>query len=300
MFLRDPKALLLALFTGALLVGCGGDGSGTDGSGTGADTLDTVAHGGKASLVKVGGKLFNVPSPVETALLIKKSGMAYQKDRTLAMDAGDKLSGKMERGLALGAYGADMAYVTIHRDGARALSTLQAIEKLGTALEMSNAFDRALIDRYRSNLNNEDSLLQMSGDAFRAADQYLKGNDRNDLSAVILAGGWIESMHLILAETTLNDQLATRVGEQKRTITDLIGLLTESDKEGQCAALVEKLKAVQAVLSTVSTMYQFAEPITDAAARTTTITSKSSVAISADQIKAMRDRIAELRASFTA
>ena len=300
MTFRMLRNFAIGASTSLWLMGCGGEGTDTNGTNGGADTLDTAQNASNASLLKVGGKLFNIPSPVETAMLIKRAGMPYHKDRTMALDRVDNLPGKFQRSLALGMYGADMAYVTIHRDGARSLTTLQAIEKLGTALEVSNAFDRTLIDRFRNNLNNEDSLLRMSGDAFGAADRYLKTNERDDVSALVLAGGWIEGMHLILAEGSLNDQLATRVGEQKRTLIDLIGLLRQSDKEGLCKDLLLRLEDMQTILNGVNTMYQYAEPMTDASARTTTITSKSSISISADQIKALADRIASLRSTITA
>jgi hypothetical protein len=294
------RSLVIGASVGFALIGCGGEGSDTNGTTPGADTLDTTQHASASAVMKVGNKLFSIPSPVETALLIRRAGMPYHKDRTMPLERVDNLATKLERGMALGMYGADMAYVTIHRDGPRALSTLHAIEKLGTALELSNAFDRTLIDRYRSNLNNEDSLLRMSGDAFGAADRYLKTNERNDVSAFVLAGGWVEGMHLILAEGSLNDQLATRVGEQKRTLGDLIALLQQSDKDNACADLVEQLKDLQTILNGVNSMYQYSEPVTDAASRTTTITSKSSVTISANQIKALADRIASLRSTISA
>lgn len=295
------RILTAVAVLGILISGCGGDGGTTDGTSTGSDTLDTAsASTGGARVLRVGGRIFNVPSPVETALLIRKAGAGYHKDHALALDAGDKLTGRLQQGLALGMYGADMAYVTIHRDGARALSTLQAIEKIGMALEVSNAFDRTLIDRYRNNLNNEDSLLRMSGDAFRAADQYLKSNERDDVSAMVLAGGWIESMHLILAEGSLNDQLATRVGEQKRTVRDLLALVQASDKDAIANDLVKGLKDAEEVLNKVNTSYQYSAPTTDVASRTTTITSRSSVSITAEQVKALRERIATLRNLITA
>jgi hypothetical protein len=99
----------------------------------------------------------------------------------------------------LGVYGADLAYVTVHKDGQRAMATMQAIEKLGGKLELTNSFDRALLDRFKTNLGSEDSLLQFSGTAFRAADQYLKNNQRDDVSALVFAGGWVESLYLTIS-----------------------------------------------------------------------------------------------------
>lgn len=38
-------------------------------------------------------------------------------------------------------------------------------------------------------------MLVILSDAFRKGDSFLKQNKRKNVSALILAGGWIESMH---------------------------------------------------------------------------------------------------------
>lgn len=298
---RTWKPTLLLGFSLALMA-CGGGGTDTTGAGNGADTLDTTAGSTKqGGLVKVGGKLFNVPSPVETAMLIHRSGIAYDKGLPLPLEQGDAATTKSARALALGIYGADLAYVTIQKDGQRALSTMQAIEKLGTALEVSNAFDRALVERFKGNLTNEDSLLRMSGEAFRSADAYLKNNERDDVSALVLAGGWIEGMHLLLGGTgKLPAELAQRVGEQKRTLGDLIALLEQSDKEKTLGSLVDGLKDLASVYAGITTTYQYEAPVTDVPGKTTHINSKSAVTITEDQIKSIAGKLAALRTSILA
>ncbi len=298
---RTWKSALLAAFSMALIA-CGGEGTDTGGTTGGPDTLDTMAQQHKdGGVMKVGGKLFSIPSPVETAMLIHKAGLPYKKDLPLATEKADALTTKSARGLALGMYGADMAYVTIHKDGQRALGTMQVIEKLGTALEVSNAFDRALFDRFKGNMNNQDSLLRMSGEAFRAADQYLKTNERDDVSALVLAGGWIESMHLTLSSAPkLEGDLAQRVGEQKRTLTDLIALLEQSDKEKALGTLIASLKDLRSVYDGINSTYQYEAPVTDVSGMTTHINSKSATAITDEQIKAITDKLTALRSTIFA
>ena len=298
---RTWKPALLGAFSMALIA-CGGEGTDTNGGAEGADTLDTVAQQHKdGGVVKVGDKLFSIPSPVETAMLIHKAGLAYQKELPIAPEKADALTTKSARGLALGMYGADMAYVTIHKDGQRALSTMQVIEKLGTALEVSNAFDRSLIDRFKGNMSNQDSLLRMSGEAFRAADQYLKNNERDDVSALVLAGGWIEGMHLTLSSAPkLTGDLAQRVGEQKRTLTDLISLLEQSDKEQALGSLIASLKDLRSDYDGVSSTYQYEAPVTDVTGMTTHINSKSATTITDEQIKTIAAKIMALRSTIFA
>ncbi len=284
------------------LLSCSGGADGSKDPGTKADTLDTSAQQTTTSLMKVGGKLFSIPSPVQTALLIRKLGLPYDKALPMAVDAPEKMASKLQRSLALGAYGADLAYVTVHKDGQRALSTLQTVQKLSAQLELANAFDQEMLDGFKKSLNNEDSLLRFTGSAFRMADQYLKKNNRDDVSALVLTGGWIEGMYLTLSGTSEKSDasLTNRLGEQRKTLTNLIALLERTDTEKTHGSVVAGLKDVLAAYSGVGATYEFRAPTTEAAKKTTWVNSVSTVTMTPDQFKAIADKVKALRATITA
>lgn len=252
--------------------------------------------------MKVGGKLFSIPSPLQTALLIRRSGMPYAKEMPLATEAAAKFAAKQQRALGLGMYGADLAYVTIHKDGQRALKTLQTIEQLSSQLELSNAFDKALLDRFKKSLNSEDSLLRLTGTAFREADGYLKSNERNDVSAWVLAGGWVEGMYLTIGQAggKMDQAVVDRIGEQKHTLDDLIALLEQTDTEKSATALIASLKDLQGAYSGVSSTYQYQQPTTDVAKKTTYINSVTKTTIAADQVKAIGEKVKAIRSTIIA
>jgi len=301
MFPHSPLKPACGLCLGLLLAGCGG-GQDHDGRTHGADTLTTQESTDGQQVLNVGGRVFNVPSPVQTALAIRKAGLSYQKGSTMELGMGSAATGRSQQSLLLGAYGADLAYVTVHNDGQRALATMQAIEELASKLEMSNAFDRSTVERFKGNLGNEDSLLVLSGAAFRAADTYLKNNDRHDVSALVLTGGWIESLHLTLTDpAALKDQgLVDRIGEQRRTLDNLVGLLAATDADGSAAALIAELKKLQGHFAGVTSTYTYEAPVTDRAAKTTYINSKSSVNIPPATLEAIAASVAALRSLITA
>lgn len=278
------------------LIGCGGGGE-HNGQTPKADTLDTAAKTTDAGLMNIGGKIFSIPSPVQTALLIKKLGLPYEKNLPMPPDALDKLVTKAQRSLALGAYGADLAYVTIHKDGQRALNTLQAVQKLSAQLELSNAFDQEMLNGFKKSISNEDSLLRFTGKAFRMADQYLKNNNRDDVSALVLAGGWIEGMFLTLSNTNEKSDatLTNRLGEQRKTIENLIALLERTDTEKSQGALIAGLKDALSAYANVSATYQFQQPTVDAAKKTTYVNSTSAVAMTPEQFKAIAAKVKALR-----
>jgi hypothetical protein len=284
------------------LLACGGGQAGSDGYAQGQDTLDTVVDQRSSGLMNLGGHLFSIPSPVQTAMLFRKLEIGYQKDLPLSPDQAGKLTGKVGRALALGMYGADLAYVTVHRDGSKAISTLGTIEMLSGQLDLSNAFDRVLLERFKKNVGSEDSLLVLTGSAFRAADEYLKENGRNDVSALVLAGGWIESLYLTVNATSSKGdaQLAQRIGEQKRTLDDLIKLLEEVDQDKVCGPLVVELKVLQTAYVGVTSTYVYEKPVTDAATKTTQINSTTSVTVPPDQIRAIGAQVLKLRSTILA
>lgn len=288
--------LSIGLFVGLLLAGCGGSG---EPEATVPET-DTTAQNDQ--VLRVGGRLFSVPSPIQSALAVRDAGLIYQRDALLSLEKGAALTGRTEQALALGMYGADMAYATAHEDGQRTLATLQAIERLSGSLDLSNAFDKALLDRFRDNLSNEDSLLRFSGAAFRAADEYLKTNERDDVSALVLAGGWLEALHLSLADpkASASQAIVRRVGEQSTTLDGLVELLSTFKGDARTEALVEGLQELQTEFKGITVQYTFEPPVTDREARTTYINSTTSVSIAADRISAIAAKVAALRTSLFA
>jgi hypothetical protein len=284
------------------LSACGGGDEGHSGTVPKADTLDTVAKVNDAGLMNVAGKIFSIPSPVQTALLIRKLGLPYEKALPMRADAVDKMATKMQRALALGAFGADLAYVTVHKDGQRALNTLQVVQKLSSQLELSNAFDQTMLDGFKNSLSNEDSLLRFTGSAFRMADQYLKNNNRDDVSALVLAGGWIEGMYLTLSGTNEKSDVAltNRLGEQRKTLENLIALLERTDTEKSHGALVAGLKDALSAYSGVTTTYQFQPSTVDAAKKTSFVNSLSTVVMTPEQFKGITDKVKALRTLISA
>ncbi|MBK9148928.1 MAG: hypothetical protein IPM12_14055 [Flavobacteriales bacterium] len=295
MSLKRSLRALPAVALLSLVSACGGGSS--DGQQQSTDSLTTQATDKESELIGIGGKFFSVPSPVQAALAVKKAGLKYQKDLTAPLEKGDAMTARMAQALMLGVYGADMSYATVHRDPQRALATLETIEKLGGKLELSNAFDKALVERFKANMGSEDSLLRFSGMAFRAADQYLKTNDALDVSAWVLAGGWVEGMHLTLADPAAasNADLMARIGEQKGTLDGLLTVVDGINADGASDALMKGLKELRREMDGVKTTYVYEAPVTDAAKMTTYINSKSTAEVSAEQLAAIAAKVAALR-----
>jgi hypothetical protein len=292
---QSCKTWVQALAAAALLAACVGNPPAENPPG--ADTLSTDGAAKESEAVKVGGRVLSIPSPAQTALAMRKAGLKYQKGAMAPLEKGETTASRLGQAALLGVLGADLSYTTVHQDGQRALMTLQAIEKLASKLELSNAFDRKLLERFKGNMSNEDSLLRLSGAAFRAADQYLKTNDADDASAWIAVGGWTETMHLILSDpaSAKSEALMVRVAEQRSTLDNLVAIVDAANKDGHSNALLAALKDARSAMDGVEVEYTYEPPVTEAAKKTTYINGKSTARITAAQFAAIAAKVAALR-----
>lgn len=201
----------------------------------------------------------------------------------------------------LGIYGADLGYVTLYEDDEEALSYLNSVRQLSEALNLSGAFDQALMERFSNNLGNQDSMLVIVSDAYRAGDDYLKNNDRSHVASLVLAGGWLESLHFAthVAMEHGNQDVLNRIGEQKNSLYNLISLLQHYNNEEEYADLVQDLIDLWKCFDNVTFEYTYTAPEVDVENKTTHIKSTTNVTISDEDLKAIDEQLDLIRTQIT-
>jgi len=251
----------------------------------------------QSQLMEIDGKVFSIPSPIQTATLIKNSGTNYSKDMLNVPSNVTKYSTNFKKAINLGVYGADLGYVTLYDQTQDAISYLTAIKSIGDDLGVSSAFDMELVERFEKNIGDQDSLLALVSDAYKSSDRYLKNNQQNDVGGLILAGGWIESLYFATnaAEMTNNADVIKRVGEQKATLSNLIKLLTPFYSKPEFTNLVDQLIELDELFSKIEITYTYVKPTVDAQNKTTTINSTTDVNFSDEQLKAITAKTLEIR-----
>ncbi len=286
-------AAIVAVASSVFFVGC----SSCNNKKNAADVDAIDNDSNKTTVLSIGGEIISIPSPIQTAFLINKVGATYDKDMINPTTNSVNYSTKFHKSLNLGVYGADLGYVTMYDKTQEALGYLNTVRKLGDDLGVSSAFSPELIKRFQANFGKKDSMLRLVSVAYRQSDNYLKNNMQNDVSGLILTGGWIESMHFVTSvyKTKPNADVKRRIGEQKSTIESIIKLLSPYSDQKECADLVEKMKDLEGAFKGVEFKYTFQKPTTDPDKQLTIINSTSEVTISDDQIKNITEKIAAIR-----
>jgi len=282
------------------LASCGGGGEEQQSATTPANEESHENGHGESSILKVGDKLFNVPSPIETAMLLEETGGNFDESVLNPQVDATLYSTKMLQAQNLGSYGSDLGYCLIYGQSQKAFSLLATCKKLGNDLGISPSLYSSMMGRFETNMENKDSLLLMVSELNRLSDEYLKENEAEDLSAMILYGGWIESMYFMtkMAASGENPDLNQRIGEQKKTIESLIGMIEHHCSDEECSAIVDSLKELLSIYGNVQNTYTWVEPETNAEEKLTVIKSKSSVEISAETMAQISEQISSMRNSI--
>lgn len=246
---------------------------------------------------KFDGKIFSIPSPILTMLLVKKVSKDFHPEYLAPTSNVDNYQSEFKRALLVGVYGADLGYTSMYRDKNKIMEYLVTVEKLTNSLGLESSFDKNFLERYQNNIDNSDSMMYIVADAFKNADLFLKSGDRKSVSALMLAGGWTESMHFAseLAIKHKNKELTERIGDQNQTLETMISLLEVNNKQNSNDELIVLFKDLKESFDKITINYEFNEPETDAANKITTLTHKVNFDIDEDTLLEIHSKIKFLR-----
>lgn len=288
------KKVFLSSLTGFMIVvsGCN---SGNNSEGD-SDT-DSTATEEPAKNVNTQNIFYSIPSPVEVAQLIKKAGAKYEKSYLNPIENVSKYNTSISKALNLGVYGSDLSFTSIFEQTQESMLYLKCANTLASGLGINGAFGAQTVSRVESNMDNRDSLLDIISEAFWTADSYLKENDRPNTSALILAGGWIEGLYIAtkVAEVTHNEEIITRIAEQKLSLQNMINLIESYGKDESTEYILNDFKELKVMYDNVQFTKSKVEATTDKTTQITTIGGASKVAITPEQLKEISAKIQNIR-----
>ncbi|HLG02790.1 MAG TPA: hypothetical protein VI731_04290 [Bacteroidia bacterium] len=193
-----------------------------------------------------------VPSPLETATLLKLAGARFDKELLNSPENAATYSNTTSQALNLGVYGADLAFSGIFDQTAETMTYMKATGKLADALHISSAFSAERHKRIEDNKNNRDTILNIITDAYFDCNTMLNDNNQGHASALMIAGGWIEGFYLAcrVAQQTNSKDIRVRIVEQRYSLDKLL-LLLDKQKHESVQAVVADLKQLKKVFDAI-------------------------------------------------
>lgn len=280
----------------ALVLTACGDGN----EGAGNEIDDEVFDPNSSINTVFDGKIFSIPSPIQTAYFIKEMNLPFNEKLLNDDQKTGKYVDEYSQALNLGIYGADLAYSSIYDQKGVTLRYLSAVEKLTSLLGLSSTFDADFMKRFEKNNGNEDSLVILMSDAFSKADNFLKSANRKSTSALVLTGGWLEMIYFAteLNANKSSDNIVRRIGEQKETLNSIIAILAEYNSKKQNDELIDQLRSLQKSFEKITINYQYSAPETDSDKQITTFHHTLEVSAPAGAIEEIKTKVKEIRANI--
>jgi hypothetical protein len=251
------------------------------------------------TIVKINDKLFSVPSPYQVSMLLKNNKLEYNSDLLHTPNNLHRYNTTFQKAVNVGVYGCDLGYLFSYGKLYESKDYMFAVETLAAELDLSTIFNDKLFEQLEQNQDNPDSVLFIISNVFKNADSYLFANERSEVGALILAGGWVEGLYIItqVSKNHATENIINRIGEQKYPLENVIAILRPfyKTRNEEFDIFLQKLIKLAQVFDGVSTEYVYKEPITDKKNHITEITSESKVLISDYQLNTIRDSVAALR-----
>jgi len=178
----------------------------------------------------------NFSSPLEIANLFQVMGVPFSPSYLASSLNANEKTTSLQKALYLGILGADLGYLNMYEKTGTSIELLSSVKKIADGLNVGQFFDFETIKRISLNKSNFDSLLFLSGDSYSRMDEYLRKNNRSQLSSIMIVGVWIEAQYFAtqVMKQYPGNLLRERIGEQKYFLEDLIRIVNpycDNDKE---------------------------------------------------------------------
>lgn len=227
------------LFASSVMVSCSG----------GDNQLEDQMNNQEESKINVSKEqidklIQSFPSPIETSLIIKKAGNAFNSEYLIPTKKLDRFVSNYDKAMAMGALGGDMGYINTYEKSFVAIDYLAAVRTISVDLEIDRFFNFEKMLKLAKSSNNIDSLMQMSTESFNNMEKYLREKGRNELSVLIVFGTWLEGSYIVseITKQNLTDEMKNRVAEQKESVEKINEILVASSTDKYFANLARQVK----------------------------------------------------------
>ncbi len=226
---------------------------------------------------------YALPSPIETAMLIKRAGTSFDENLLNSVDNAQNYTTTRDKALNFGVYGADLSYASLFSQTQIAIQYMAISKKLADDMGILDFLDANFVKRLEKNVNNRDSTMVIITDGFMNSNTYLKEAGRPEIAALIITGGWLEGLYIATSLTKAspnNSELIDRIVDQKLSLITLKNLLEEYSENTDIQNVLEMIKEISSIYDQIRVVTSKVEPITNQESKITTLQAKTEIFIS--------------------
>jgi uncharacterized membrane-anchored protein YhcB (DUF1043 family) len=160
--------------------------------------------------------IYPLPTSASVIKKLTELEVGYIIGLTNPVENSKKYFDSQSRAKNLGAFGADLSYVTLYNQQQDVINYLDVIKSLSNELNMSKVYNEDLYTQIKQNVDNKDELVKILTKEFNDTYAFLSDNDQQPLALLVVGGAWVEGMYL----TTHVSEAAYQNPEFSRVLLD--------------------------------------------------------------------------------
>lgn len=269
-----------------------------------ADTL--VAARDNAALyddLKKAEKIFyTLPSPLESAMLIKSAGALFDSKILNPVDNAKNYSTNKSMAVNLGIYTCDLSFTSLYDQTQMIIDYMNAAKKMADGLGILDAISQEDIDKLEANIHNTDVIMDVVSQTYLNSNSYLEDNGQSAIAAMVLVGGWIEGLYLSTQLVTPKDlntsKLAARIVDQKLSIDNLLSLLDNNKGNPAIDDMKTQMGKIKVIFDKITIKTSDVKPEYSPEERLTLLKSDVKSNLTVEVFKELSAAVSEIRNSF--
>jgi len=252
---------------------------------------------------------YSLPSPLETAMLLKTAGINYNEQILNGVGNVDRYSTNKSKAINLGIYTTDLSYASLFDQSQTCIKYMDVTKKMTNEMGINDAVDEETLKKLEQNLNNREVVMDIISETFLNTSAYLKENDQQDVAAIVLVGGWIEGLYLgtqMIGNAPIEgNKLVDRLAEQKLSYSIVERMLQENrvnlkgEENRDIIELINELHTVKMAFDKieVQTSAVKVDEATSSEA-VTNLKSQTKIKVTPEAFKELQVSVASLRNNF--
>ena len=102
---------------------------------------------------------YSLPSPIETAMLIRRAGVDFDETLLNKKENYSNYTTSLKKALNLGIYSTDLSYASMFEQTQIAIQYMSITKLMAQDLGILSAIDERILRRLETNINNRDSIM---------------------------------------------------------------------------------------------------------------------------------------------
>lgn len=213
--------------------------------------------------IDYGNAVICLPSPHRVTKYFYDNNFGFIDELALKPVPNVTYQTNFQKAIHIGIFGTNQGYQLVFSKDRDSMALFLRVKDLASSLDLLDAINPESIRMIEQRKFDSDTILSFLATSYRDVNSYSRYKNKQNLSALIIAGGWIESFFLLseMQSYYRDKDLGHLVAEHKFSLDKLIKVLSPYYQSGrEFKELIDNLVDLAYDLDAVDYYYAFEEP----------------------------------------